>query len=550
MFSNNAFAVSLGEQVIFNVDKTYDYYLRNQASATLKKIGEWGYFYIDDQWFDSLSSSQKDLVLTRVEQLSSDFDQEIYPKLTQNFGEIWSPGIDNDLKATILIMRLIDQAGGYFNPENEFSKAQIASSNEREMVQLNGGFLLQDLRRIKAFLAHEFQHLITFYHKEKLRNLAEDVWLNEMRSEYAPTFLGYDAPYSGGNLQKRVDVFLKYPSDSLAEWKNDQADYGPVALFAQYLFEHYGKEKLIQETLKSDKVGIVSVSLALKNLGYDVDFPQVFTDWTIANYLNNCAVKIEYCYQNPDLKNFRVQFNLIVGQGDQTSSAGSLKNWAATWYELAPGLNPDKTVLELKFSTASKDQRFKIPYIAHRKSGGPKVNFLDFQDGEGSVFVKDFGTNVNKVVIIPSLQTKTENFFDSEPSYIFDFRAKLLEKEPIIPSYSDGTLIRSQDDNKIYVVRGKYKRWIKDAAVLNFYGHLSPDKVVVVSLEEKDWYKDSRLIRQDGDAKVFEVWPNGTKHWLSMTAEEFIASGRSFEQVYIVNDKERNFYYTGSEIKS
>ena len=52
-------------------------------------------------------------------------------------------------------------------------------------------------------------------------------------------------------------------------------------------------------------------------------------------------------------------------------------------------------------------------------------------------------------------------------------------------------------------------------------------------------YQQAWMIRADGDKKVYEVDENGVKKWLNITAEQFSASGRLWEAVYIVNNFER-----------
>ncbi|MCK4891269.1 MAG: hypothetical protein KAS78_01240 [Candidatus Pacebacteria bacterium] len=113
---------------------------------------------------------------------------------------------------------------------------------------------------------------------------------------------------------------------------------------------------------------------------------------------------------------------------------------------------------------------------------------------------------------------------------------------------NDGDLIRAVDDYKVYVVNGDYKRWIQSPEIFNFYGHFGFAVVKEISQNELDYYAESWLIRADGDKKVYEVNGDGTKHWINITAEEFTASGRSWDMIYIINDHERDYYTTGADI--
>ncbi|HDL75004.1 MAG TPA: hypothetical protein ENH06_01290, partial [bacterium] len=290
-------AETLGEQRSFYVQKDYDLSQREEIQAKLVKVTSELYFYIDSEWWNSSSQNQ---VYSSLSVLDEEFKNTIYPVLTSTFGQEWKPGIDNDEKITILIHPMIAEAGGYFNSGNEYPNLQVTDSNEREMVYLNAEYIGN--LQMKSYLAHEFVHLIAFNQKERMYGDSGEIWLNEARADYAPTLLGYDDVYVGSNLSRRVSGFLEKPSDSLTEWKSKDSDYGVANLFIQYLVDHYGVGILV-DSLKSPKQGIDSINYALNNNGFNKDFSEVFTDWTIAVLVNDCKIGELYCYLNPGLKN-------------------------------------------------------------------------------------------------------------------------------------------------------------------------------------------------------------------------------------------------------
>jgi len=122
------------------------------------------------------------------------------------------------------------------------------------------------------------------------------------------------------------------------------------------------------------------------------------------------------------------------------------------------------------------------------------------------------------------------------------------EEETTSSQISEGDLIRAIGDYKVYIVKGIYKRWIQTADIFGCYGHLNFDAVQNVSTSTRDSYTDAWLIRADGDTKVYEVNGDMTKHWLNMTVEEFAATGRSWDMVYIVNSCELSLYTTGPDV--
>lgn len=551
-----------GEQVNFYVDAGYDAFGRDQITATLRAVGDNIYFYVGNDYWNKLDANQRDLLKKTLEDLADQFDQVIYPKERAVFGSEWSPGIDNDKKITVLVSQLVNDAGGYFNACDEFSRSQIPTSNQREMLYLNTLNILSD--KNKAFLAHEFQHLISFYQKTVLYGLEEEVWLNEARSEYAPTLCGYNDVYSNSYLADRVDVFLDEPSDSLTEWKNKVADYGVATLFLHYLVDHYGTEILTRMTL-NDKVGIASINQALTDLGYSETFSDIFADWAVAVYLNDCQVGSEnkYCYLNDNLTYQRLHVdysasysgfpNLIV------SRSSSIKDWSPRWYRFRQGTiaSTDKDVLKLEFDGSTTRGDFRVPYIVTSQNSQTTVQFIPLDNQEGVIYVPDF-TSLNKsVIMIPFNQYKKSGFSGNEALGSFSFTASSVAEVPVIENsqenqptvnYPEGSLIRAIGDYKVYIIKNGYRRWIQKAEIFNAYGHLRWEDIIEVSPEELAEYQEAWLIRADGDCRVYEVNADGTKHWLNMTAEEFVISGRLWGMVYIVNSFERDFYQTGADV--
>ncbi|MFH0943337.1 MAG: peptidoglycan-binding domain-containing protein [Candidatus Beckwithbacteria bacterium] len=405
----------------FNVDPSYDYLGRSKVSAFLYQIGVSAYFYIEDDYYRKMDIEKIKIFSDALQNLSQEFDTNIYPKLTNTFGSEWKPGIDNDPKITVLITQIKGDAGGYFNSGDEYSILQSPNSNQREMVYLNANYITSPLA--KVFLAHEFTHLIGFNQKDKIRGITEEIWLNEMRSESAPRILGYDDDYENSNLAKRLRSFLQKPQDSLTEWKNESPDYGVINLFMQYLVDHYGI-KILSDSLSSNKIGIASLNL---------NFSQVFTDWTIAVLVNDCALGPRFCYLSPNLKNFRIssQLNFLPSIGESSLSVVNyVKNWAGNWYKFIGG----QGTLKLEFIGDEKTN-FKVPYLLEDNSGNFTLDYLKLDNSQRATqFFSDFGKKYRSLTIIPSLQTKISGFDGIENYSKFIFTASILgENQPVNP---------------------------------------------------------------------------------------------------------------------
>ena len=405
----------LGQRVNFFIEPDFDSLGRSQISATLDRTSSHLYFYIEDNWWSSLTPIQRDGVYSAFNNLAFEFDSKIYPLLTSNFGSEWNPGIDNDPKITVLFHSMKTPAKGYFRNIDEYEKFQLPASNQREMVYLNAKNITDSL--LKSYLAHEFTHLITFNQKDKLRDVSEDVWLNEGRSEFAISLLGYNNVYEGSYLRSRVMSFLENPLDSLTEWQGQVYDYGILNLFIHYLVDHYGIE-ILTESLHSEKVGIESINEALKNRGYSQDFSQIFTDWTITVLINDCKTSEKYCYYNQNLKALRiVPFNNFLPFSGQStlSLSNTLKDWSAHWQKFSGG----RGNLKIEFE-GSSGTSFQIPYIVQKFSGDYSFGAFPLdKDQKGEIIVPGFGKEISSVTIIPSIQDKIADFSSYEPSFAY-----------------------------------------------------------------------------------------------------------------------------------
>ena len=188
IFAFNVSADTIGQAVVFNVNSKYDQFSRTRLSATLRQVSEHAYFYVEDRYWENLNPNQRTSLSNSISDLSQEFDNNIYPTETQFWGSEPNPGIDGDSKVTIVLEDLVSGNGGYFAASNEYPKQIAGESNEREMIFMS----VQAGSFAKIFLGHEFQHLISHNQKELIRKVQEDVWLNELRSEYSVSLLAYN----------------------------------------------------------------------------------------------------------------------------------------------------------------------------------------------------------------------------------------------------------------------------------------------------------------------------------------------------------------------
>jgi hypothetical protein len=424
-FSTNACSAALGETKNFYIDPSYDFSGREETAATLVNISNRLYFYVDNYVWNNFSSAEKNEADKNLSSLADEFEKNIYPTLTSNYGSEWKPGIDKDEHITVLIHPMKKNRGGYFYSGNEYPKFAVTNSNEREMVYLSSDYIASPL--IKRLITHEFTHLITFNQKNNLYNIEEDTWLNEARAEYAITLLGYNDFYQGSNLQKRVGEFLANPTDSITEWNGSSSDYGVINIFIQYLVDHYGV-KIINDSLHSSKTGIDSINYALAKNGFKAcpvdserseelcveDFSQIFTDWTITVLINDCSLGSKYCYKSQNLKNFRVvptSTFLPINSPSTLSVNYKTKNWAGNWQKIIGGGG----TLTLNFNGGPAGN-IKAPYEICNIAKECSIKFIALDNNHiGKIELQDFNNKYASLTIIPTAQE------DSDSSYYFSW---------------------------------------------------------------------------------------------------------------------------------
>jgi hypothetical protein len=162
-------AYSLGDRETFwvlNLNPLQSF----QVSATLRHISPNLYMWVQD-----------DLEVPRdaLERSAETFDRLLYPTVRRYFGAEWSPGIDNDIRLTVLNARF-SGALAYFSTGDEYPAAVMPYSNQREMFYINPENAPPGSTSYEAALVHEFQHMVHWFADSN-----EFAWVNEGASELA-----------------------------------------------------------------------------------------------------------------------------------------------------------------------------------------------------------------------------------------------------------------------------------------------------------------------------------------------------------------------------
>ena len=521
---------------VFYIDSSYDISGRALVGVVLKTASSKAHFYVEESYLNSLTTREVGLFDGALQNLSSEFNETIYPRMTSVYG---SAGLE---KVTVLATPMKEGYRGYFREENE-------------MIYLNARDITSSLA--PAFLAHEFQHLINF----NLKGGMEERWLNEALSEYAPTLCGYNDEYQGSYLSERVRDFIQSPYDPLGEWKESPADYASVNLFIHYLVGRFG-EDLITKIITNNKVGIASIEQAVADLGYSLSFENIFADWTVANYLNDAELSESALTYNPNCcgeltyDKFHISSQVTYGiyPASETGSSFTVKDWAGSWYKFIPTgrLGPGRgDVMSIEFNTENLSSNFKARVIISDFEGNNEIRNFYIKGGKGKFYVPYFGWKKAQVIFIPFNSFKKSSFsaFDPQASFSFTARSEFIGNPAIDGNlWPEGSLIRAKGASEVYIIKDGFKRWIQTPELFNMYGHFKWGDIIEAAPENVSSHQDAWLVRKAGGVKVYEVNGDGTKHWLNMTAEEFEISGRKWGMIYEVNESEIKWYNTGVDV--
>jgi immune inhibitor A len=250
-----------------DTDERFDVY------AILEYKTEHVYMWVEE----GVAFDRDDLILA-----ADLFEEHTYTTNRAFFGSEWSPGVDNDPHLSILHARgLGSSVGGYYSSANEFVSIVHEDSNEMEMFFVNLDGVRINSSFYNGLLAHEFQHMIHWYHD---RN--EETWINEGFSELAAYLNGFDV----GSLDW---VFAGEPDLQLNSWTEGpgaaRPNYGAAYLFTSYFLDRFGPEAT-QALVAHPANSFTSVDAVLEELGTGLTHEDIFADWVVANLLDNPTI--------------------------------------------------------------------------------------------------------------------------------------------------------------------------------------------------------------------------------------------------------------------
>ncbi|MBP7635392.1 hypothetical protein KBA41_14585 [Candidatus Ozemobacteraceae bacterium] len=361
---------TLGDDETFFV-QNFDTMKKGRKAATLVAIGKHCLVYVEK------GQKIRDAALKRIVDW---FDMRIYPTNTRWFGSEWTPGIDHEPKITLLFLEEIQQADGFFDPEDEYTREKCPESNEREMLYLSIARIEDIDDMMGNLVSHEFQHLIHWNHDAK-----ETFWVEEGLAEFSSSLHG-STPFTMAD-------FFAHPSRNLTDWEDteDASNYGHAFLFVRYLLTHAcidesRRQALTRTIVDGKQRGMTGVSEAFRRCNVKKPLPEFFRDFSAALYLNRSrgiepgsplAFDPEVMKMTGKEKNNPLKPVLLTGSGP-FEAKGKVKMWSSTALEVSTASFPGKTRIDFAAEyprAATRTGKFDLG-----------VAFVDSRDGSPAAF--------------------------------------------------------------------------------------------------------------------------------------------------------------------
>ncbi|GAB4368885.1 MAG: hypothetical protein Kow0042_10280 [Calditrichia bacterium] len=366
--------------------KTEKYY---QISATLRRSGNlsniwvedesWSKGYVNDDILNVLLAGLEDA----TDSSSIDPNKGIVEIDTMLFGQ--PPNVDGDGIIDFLVLNIQDNfdstanpsfIAGYFSPTDQLN---TTFSNKMDLMYIDaypGIFYRNSYRTDRALstIAHELQHLIHYRYDK-----SEEPWINEGLSQLAGTYCGYGLDFPR--------LYLENTNDSLMHWSNQIKDYARINLWMLYCAEQLGLD-FIRYLVQSNLKGVSGFNQAVLNSGQSKTLPEIFSDWVVANWINNPAINSRYGYQWRAAKGLHAKVHNLLYTYPSLQQSGLIKHYGIEYHRFRGGDS-----LQINFVNFPPESRLLIQ----------KENTVSFMEPAGtSILLPEFSDDSIQVLLLYS----------------------------------------------------------------------------------------------------------------------------------------------------
>ncbi len=331
----------------FSIGTSHSWWVSNlstdsyyQDASTCRAVGKHCYIFVEDSlWNVRVAQAAVDSIENDFDNRTpADANRGIFVMDSLAFGT--PPDVDNDPRIIILICNIQDgfngsggYVAGFFDPTNEVPGS---NSNQAEIYYVDANptdlSTSSGIQLAMSTTAHEFQHMINWnYH----RTLSQLTFINESCSKLAELYCGY--PLSNADL---------YPNETnhyLFDWRTNNSlvlnDYSRAQRFSLFLWDRFGIG-IFKYIVQSPQIaGEDIINDALTKDGLSINFNTLFSDWLIANELNDTTSYRLYGYAYP---------NLPAAEGEDfydpnTSASENVANLGAEYLIFKSGSNLNVT---------------------------------------------------------------------------------------------------------------------------------------------------------------------------------------------------------------
>ena len=287
---------NVGDTINFwSIDHSTAFPVFYLTSATCRYIGERTYIFVEDtQWPAHYDQAAVDEFSAALEDSTPSGPGGIVETDIDVFGQP-PDAIDGDPKIYFLVLDIrdgfIDSLGGayiagFFSPYNQFTETEAylyygGHSNEVEMLYIDCHPSNQSDAAYTA--SHELVHLIQWGIQPFS---SEELWVIENQAQSGTFVCGYPA--------FQIETFLEVGGITPIKWTKLEdiieyvAGYGAGFLYFAYLYENYGGEDFLYESLRSSDRGIAGISETIRNVtGSNPDMNQILLDWMLACWIDD-----------------------------------------------------------------------------------------------------------------------------------------------------------------------------------------------------------------------------------------------------------------------
>lgn len=378
----------------FFVQENFDKQNRTSVKAREVMRSDRARLFLEESFRASLDSSELAVLTEHLKQSLETFDVKTYNSLRILFGSEWLPGLDNDARIWILLTPMEAGFGGYINTNDFRGPGESVNSNNHELVYINAA--MGNDPRLDSMIAHEFQHLITFNVKQRLLGQNEPVWLNELRSEYAPTYLGFTNNFKNSQLEQRVLAFKSGSVGNFMVWDNNPADYAAVAMLGEYLGERFGPA-IYGNMMRLKSVGLTSLDLAIQSLDSGQSFKSIYGDWLGTIIGNDQRLGAPFFYQRPELRVVALPALTIL----TPENSGSFKTISVDLTSYEPYLFDVEAAggQGAQVEIRSPDGDLLVAYLESSNSSTPVIKKAELQAGESLFFGVPAGGRLSRIAL-------------------------------------------------------------------------------------------------------------------------------------------------------